>query len=121
MTIETNYNEETKKFLEKRTPVYIDNDTALAVIVNNTQLRNSTWAEIFSNLHYPWINTTRGYLMDDYLVLYVNDYEIPNFNIVLLPYLFTFFPKINWIGLGCIKGEPGELWKPKLVIRKNNL
>ena len=58
--------------------------------------------------------------MDDHLILYVNDYEIPNVNVVLMQYLFTYFPDIKWIGLGCIKGEEGEEWKPRLVIRRNN-
>ena len=109
-----------EKFLSERTPIYIDNETALAVLVNTTKLKDTTWAEIFFNLHYPWINTARGYLMDDHLILYVNDYEIPNVNVVLMQYLFTYFPDIKWIGLGCIKGEEGEEWKPRLVVRRNN-
>lgn len=109
-----------EKFLSERTPIYIDNETALAVMVNNSNLKNKTWAEILFNLHYPWINTTRGYLKDDHLVLYMNDYEIPSINVCLLQYLFTYFSQVSWIGLGCVKGEPGEEWTPKLVIKRNN-
>lgn len=108
------------EFLEKRTPIYIDNETALSVLVNNTDLKNKTFSEIFFKLHYPWLNTTRGYILNNHMMLYVNDYEIPNVNVVLFQYLFTYLPDIEWIGLGCIKGEKGELWKPRLVIRKDN-
>lgn len=108
------------EFLEKRTPIYIDNETALSVLVNNTDLKNKKFSEIFFKLHYPWLNTTRGYILNNHMMLYVNDYEIPNVNVVLFQYLFTYLPNIEWIGLGCIKGEKGELWKPRLVIRKDN-
>jgi hypothetical protein len=108
------------EFLEERTPIYIDNETALAILVNNSDLKNKTFSEIFFKLRYPWINTTRGYLKDDHLMLYVNDYEIPNVNVYLFPYLFTHFPQINWVGLGCIKGNPGDIWKPRLIIRKSD-
>ena len=108
------------EFLEKRTPIYIDNETALSVLVNNTDLKNKKFSEIFFKLHYPWLNTTRGYIFNNHMMLYVNDYEIPNVNVVLFQYLFTYLPDIEWIGLGCIKGEKGELWKPRLVIRKDN-
>lgn len=109
-----------KEFLSERTPLYIDNETAQAVIVNNSTLKDATFAEIFSHLHYPWLFTTRGYIKDNHIILYVNDYDIPNINISLLQYLFTYFPSIDWIGLGCTKGNPGEWWKPRLVVRRNN-
>lgn len=109
-----------KEFLQQRTPLYIDNETAQAVIVNTSQLKDCTFAEIFSYLHYPWLFTTRGYLKNDHIILYVNDYDIPNVNVSLLQYLFTYFPQVNYIGLGVIKGEPGEWWKPRLVVRRNN-
>ena len=109
-----------KNFLSERTPLYIDNETAQAVIVNNSTLKDATFAEIFSHLHYPWLFTTRGYIKDNHIILYVNDYDIPNINISLLQYLFTYFPSIDWVGLGCIKGNPGEWWKPRLVVRRNN-
>ena len=109
-----------KNFLSERTPLYIDNETAQAVIVNNSTLKDATFAEIFSHLHYPWLFTTRGYIKDNHIILYVNDYDIPNINISLLQYLFTYFPSIDLVGLGCIKGNPGEWWKPRLVVRRNN-
>jgi hypothetical protein len=109
-----------KNFLSERTPLYIDNETAQAVLVNNSTLKDATFAEIFSHLHYPWLFTTRGYIKDNHIILYINDYDIPNINVSLLQYLFTYFPNIDWIGLGCIKGDPGEWWKPRLVVRRNN-
>lgn len=108
------------QFLSDRTPVYVDNETALLVLVTNSDLKNKNFSEIVFKLHYPWLNTTRGYILNNHLVLYVNDYEIPNVNCVLFQYLFTYLPNIDWIGLGCIKGNIGEEWKPRLVVRRNN-
>lgn len=51
-------------------------------------------------------------------MLYWNDYEIPNVNVSLFSYLFEYFPTIKWIGLGCYKGQVGEIWKPKLVVTR---
>ena len=38
----------------------------------------------------------------------------------VLIYLFEYFPSISFIGLGAIRGERGDLWKPRLVIHRND-
>ena len=111
---------EIKEFLEKRIPVYINPDTGLIEVVNSSSIKNEDFAKIFYNLKIYWLNTIRGYLLDDHIILYINDYEIPNIAAGALVYIFNYFPNIKWIGLGCNKGKPGEVWPPKLLIRKVN-
>lgn len=111
-------NSETSKiqeFLDKRTPVWVNPETALLHIVSS-QERNMTFQEIFMKLHIPWLFTTRGYIYEDHMILYINDYEIPNVNVSLMNYIFAYFPDIKWIGLGCNKGEEGEFWNPKMKV-----
>jgi hypothetical protein len=50
--------------------------------------------------------------------MYWNDFEIPNVNASIFAYLFDYFPTIKWIGMGCHKGEDGQIWKPKLKITR---
>lgn len=109
-----------QEFLQKRKPVYVDPDSGLATVVTTSNLRDKNFAEIFSNLKVYWLNTIRGYIWEDCLMLYINDYEIPNFAIGTAVYFFTFFPEISWIGLGCNKGKPGEVWSPKLIVKKSD-
>lgn len=104
-----------EEFLEKRLPVWLHPETALLHIVSN-QERNMNFQEIFMRLHIPWLFTTRGYIYEDHMILYINDYEIPNVNVSLLNYIFAYFPDIEWVGLGCNKGKQGEFWKPKLKV-----
>jgi len=107
-----------QEFLQKRKPIYVDPDSGLATIVSNQNLKDKNFAEILSNQKIYWLNTIRGYIMDDHLMLYINDYEIPNFAIGTCIYFFNFFPDIKWIGLGCNKGCVGEVWPPKLKVYK---
>ena len=104
-----------EEFLEKRLPVWLHPETALLHIVSN-QERNMNFQEIFMRLHIPWLFTTRGYIYEDHMILYINDYEIPNVNVSLLNYIFAYFPDIEWVGLGCNKGKQGEFWEPKLKV-----
>jgi hypothetical protein len=55
---------------------------------------------------------------DEYIMIYWNDFEVPNINASLFSYLFEFFPTIKWVGLGCNKGEIGQVWKPKFKITR---
>ena len=107
--------EKEQNFLHERIPVWLHPETVLMHIVSN-QDRDSTFQEIFMKLHIPWLFTTRGYIYENHMILYVNDYEIPNVNVSLLNYVFAYFPEIEWIGLGCNKGEIGEFWEPKLKV-----
>lgn len=107
--------EKVQNFLNERIPVWLHPETVLLHIVSS-QERNMTFQEIFMKLHIPWLFTTRGYIRDNHMILYINDYEIPNVNVSLLNYIFAYFPEIEWIGLGCNKGEEGEFWPPKLKV-----
>lgn len=110
-----------EEFLTERTPVFVHPETGSATIVNNTNLKDKDFAEIFSNLKIGWFDTTRGYIYKDRLMLYVNDYELPRFAVGCCVYFFNFFPDIEWIGLGCNKGKPGEVWSPKLIVKRGGI
>jgi len=110
-----------EEFLSKRTPVFIDPETGAITLVNNSNLKDKDFAEIFSNIKISWLDTTRGYLLGDFLMLYINDYEIPRFHIGCCIYFFNMFPNIKWLGLGCNKGKPGEIWSPKLIVSKGDI
>lgn len=76
-------------------------------------------AKWFSDEGITFLHTIRGYLIEDeYIMIYSNDFEIPDMNVKIISYLFEFFPTIKWIGLGCEKGKIGEVWQPKLKVTK---
>lgn len=110
-----------EEFLKARTPVYIDDNTGILLKVSQANLKDQPFTTIFYELKIPWLNTTRGYLYKDFLVLYVNDYEIPNLNMIINQYLFSHLKDIKWIGYGCYKSKPGEFWEPKLKVYRNDL
>lgn len=108
-------------FLEQRKPFYLENNT-LNVIFPNQKYMNSSITEWFNGDKIPWLHTIRGYYMetedDCYVMLYENNFNIPNMSICVVPYIFTYFPNIKWIGLGCHIGAKGTIWKPQLKIIK---
>lgn len=108
--------EEINKFLQKRTPLYIDDRARIKVI--NGKTSNSPLIDTLQEAGYSWIGTTRGYFMDNFVMLYVNDFQVPNCNVILIQAIFAYFPTIEWVGLGCLVGTPGEIWKPRLKIYK---
>ena len=109
------------EFHSKRKPFYLDTDTLL-VRFPTTKHMDCSHAVWFSEIGYPYVHAVRGYYMkDSYIMLYWNDFEIPNVNASLFPYLFEYFPTIKYIGLGCQKGKIGEVWKPKLVITRGEV
>ena len=105
-------------FLEKRTPVFLDPEKYIIRPISG-KFSNSSWDEIFYQMGYGWLGITRGYILDDHMVLYYNDFEIPNVNTCILTYIFTYFKDIKWIGLGCNKGKPGEIWEPRIKVFRN--
>lgn len=108
-------------FHEKRLPFYIDSQSLLIKFPTKTTHINGSHAKWFSEIDYPYLHTIRGYLMegsDPHIMIYWNDFEIPNVDMPILTYLFEYFPNINWIGIGCNKGKIGEEWSPKLKIVK---
>ena len=109
------------EFHKIRKPLYLDEDTLLVKFPTSKHM-NCSHAEWFSDVGQPFIHTVRGYYMkteeDEYVVLYWNDFEIPNVNAALFSYIFEYFPNIKWLGLGCNKGKPGEIWTPKFKITR---
>lgn len=112
-----------KEFHEIRKPFYLDLDTLLVKFPSAKYL-NTSHAVWFNELGIQFLHTVRGYYMkteeDEYIMLYWNDFEIPNITSAIFTYLFEYFPDIKWIGMGCHKGKIGEIWKPKLIITRNN-
>lgn len=104
------------EFHKKRKPFYLEGDTLL-VKFPTTKHMDCSHAQWFSEIGCPFVHVVRGYYIEDeYIMLYWNDFEIPNVNACIFSYLFDFFPTIKWIGLGCHKGTLGEMWKPKLKV-----
>lgn len=107
-----------KLFHDKRIAFYVDNDTTIRYIP-----KGLSHAEYFNHIKKPeyikfiW----RGYILYDHVMLYVgNDFNIPKD--ISIQRIFDVFSAINsehpikWMGLGCIIGEIGEEWKPKIII-----
>ena len=110
-----------QEFHEIRKPFYIDDNTLLVKFAPGKFL-NASHAEWFTEYSIPWYNMIRGYLMEtenhqeDYIMLYQNNFNIPNITVQVVSYLFSHFPYVKWIGLGCYKGEPGEIWRPQMQV-----
>lgn len=107
-----------KFFHNKRIAFYVDDDMTVRYIP-----RGFSHAEYFDSIKKPeYINfICRGYILGDHAMLYKgNDFSIPKD--MSIQYVLDIFSMINiehpikWMGLGCIIGETGEEWKPKIVI-----
>lgn len=109
----------TEEFLTKRKPFYLDVESIL-IKFPDARHSNMTHAEWFADYGMPWLYAIRGYYWkddtDEYVMLYQNDYQLPNISVEVVSYLFAHFLNIKWIGLGCYKGTPGEIWKPKFKV-----
>ena len=69
---------------------------------------------------YAWMWAIRGYYWPgSHVQLYMSDYETPNCTTLVAGYIFNYFPDIKYIGFGCNKGKPGELWEPKIIVVRN--
>lgn len=110
-----------EEFHASRKPFYIDSETLDVKFPSQKYMRTSH-AVWFTELGYPYVHTVRGYYVENeqdcFVMIYWNDFEIPNINMQAIPYLFEYFPKCKWIGLGCNKGPIGEMWTPKLKITR---
>lgn len=107
-------------FHKLRKPFYLDDNTLLIKFPTSKHM-NTSHAEWFSQEGISYLYTIRGYYIENsYVMLYTNDFEIPNIAAQVLIYLFEYFPTIKWIGLGCNKGNIGEVWKPKLKIYRDD-
>lgn len=110
-----------EEFHRIRKPFFIHPDTLLVIFPASKHM-NVSHAQWFTDMGYIFMHTVRGYYWkddeDEYIMLYWNDFEIPNVNAAIFSYLFDYFPTIKWIGMGCHKGEEGQVWKPKLKITR---
>ena len=108
-----------KEFLNKRIPFFIDDNSSIVIPTSN--LRHLKHVELCEKYNYSWHSNVRGYVNPDkYAMIYIADYDLPNVSAWLLQYIFNRFPNIDWIGLGCIKGEIGEFWRPRMVVIRDN-
>lgn len=105
-----------KEFLEKRIPIWLEGED-LHVSRPSTTDGNDMHAFLSKKYGYSWMFAIRGYYWpNSHVCLYIGDYECPNCTTLVAPYLFNYFSDIKWIGFGCNKGNPGEIWKPKIWI-----
>lgn len=111
-----------KEFHKNRKPFYID-DESLLIKFPTAKHMDSPHSIWFTETGVPFVHCVRGYYLktksDEYVMIYWNDFEVPNVNASLFAYLFDYFPNINYIGLGCIKTNKDEVWKPKLKVIRN--
>lgn len=110
-----------EEFHLNRKPLYIDNDTLLVRFPTSKHM-NCSHSEWFTDLGIPWCHTIRGYYYktdeEEFIMVYWNNFEIPNVTVLLVNYLFEHFPNLSWIGLGCKVGQVGELWEPQIKVYK---
>lgn len=113
-----------EEFLHKRKQFYIDPNSGI-VRFPTSKHSDTTHAVWFTDMNYQFCSIMRGYFMEtednknDFIMLYVNNYEIPDCTTSIFTYLFLNFPTLKWIGLGCHVGKEGEIWEPKLRIYRN--
>lgn len=108
-----------KEFLSNRIPFFLDDESRINIINKNDA--NQKHSDICDKYHYNWHLHIRGYLSpNEFVMLYIADYEIPNCTTWLIQYFFNKFPDIKWVGLGCIKGKIGEYWRPRMVVVRDN-
>ena len=109
-----------KEFLEKRIPFWLEDET-LRITIPSSSDRNDVHTHLSKKFGYAWIFAIRGYWWpNSHVMLYTGNYETPNMTNYVCSYLFEYFKDINWIGLGCHIGKPGEIWKPKLCVLRDS-
>lgn len=109
---------EVEKFHAERKPFYVHPESFLIKFPSAKHM-NVSHAKWFSEDGIPYIHTIRGYWKDNFVMLYTNDFEMPDISVKFMSYVFEYFPTVDWIGLGCNKGEPGKQWTPKLKVYKD--
>ena len=107
-----------KIFHNKRIAFYVDSNKSI-IYIKQGQSHNDYFKEIG---HPEYINfVIRGYILNDHVMLYRgNDFDIPaNITIKSIVELVSSINKtsIKWVGLGCVIGEVGEEWNPKITIK----
>lgn len=105
-----------KEFLSKRIPFWLENEN-LNIVIPTTTYRNDVHSHLCEKFGYSWIHCIRGYWWpNSHVQLYTGNYNVPNITIYVVSYLFEYFKDIKYIGLGCYKGKPGEIWEPQLIV-----
>lgn len=108
-----------QEFLEKRMPFWLEGENLNIMFPSNMDKTKSS-SELAKKYGYSALFVIRGYYWPgSHIMLYNGRYETPNLTVWVANHLFNFFKDAKYIGLGCHIGEPGELWKPKLVITKD--
>ena len=105
-----------KEFLEKRTPIWLEGDD-LHISTPSNMDKNDMHVFLAKKYGYNWLFAIRGYYWPgSHVMLYIGDYECPNCTTLVASYLFSYFPDIKYVGFGCNKGNPGEIWPAKILI-----
>ena len=105
-----------KEFLEKRIPIWLEGED-LHISRPSSNDANDMHTFLCKKYGYNWIYAIRGYYWPgSHVQLYLGDYETVNCTILVTSYIFNFFKDIKYIGIGCDKGKPGEIWPPKICI-----
>lgn len=105
-----------QEFLEKRIPFWLEGENLNITIPSNMD-KTDVHSHLCKKYGYGWLYCIRGYYMPgSHVQLYIGNYETPNVTTLVASYIFNYFTDIKYIGLGCHIGNPGEIWKPKLVI-----
>lgn len=108
-----------QEFLENRHPFYLSGEE-LDICFPTGNDRKNTHDYLAKKYGYSWIFSIRGYWWpNSHVALYQGDYETPNMTVYVCQYLFNHFKDINYIGLGCNKGKPGEVWTNKIYILRS--
>ena len=105
-----------QEFLEKRTPIWLEGEDLHISRPSSTD-GNDMHAFLSKKYGYNWLFAIRGYYWPgSHVMLYIGDYECPNCTCLVTSYIFCCFPDIKYIGFGCNKGKPGEIWEPKITV-----
>ena len=108
-----------EEFLKGRMPYWLEGEELRIIMPSNTD-KTDVHSHLSKKYGYSWIYALRGYWWPhSHAMIYTGDYETPNMTIGVVKYLLNYFDDINWLGIGCDKGKPGEFWLPKVIIPRN--
>ena len=108
-----------KEFLEKRTPIWLEGED-LHISTPSKSDQGDMHAFLSKKYGYNWLFAIRGYYWPgSHVMLYLGDYECPNCTLLVTSYIFGYFQDIKYIGFGCNKGKPGEIWPAKIIVARD--
>lgn len=95
-----------EEFHRIRKPFFIHPDTLLVIFPAQKHM-NVSHAQWFTEMSYVYVHTIRGYYWkdeeDEYIMMYWNDFEIPNVNASIFAYLFVISLLLNGLVWDVIK------------------